>query len=349
MVPLQALQFRRPPPTPHPPPPPPPPQPSRSGSCVQGQKYITCSSWVTKSREEVIARHVLSSFAASIMFISSSTQVVAAEPSHHGSLCQIAAAIDNGPASILDEMPDERNANVMMMMMRGMTAKNFDPVRYSGRWFEVASLKRGFAGQGQEDCHCTQGIYTFDAQTPSIQVDTFCVHGGPDGYITGIRGRVQCLSEEGMEKAETDLERREMIKEKCYLRFPTLPFIPKEPYDVIATDYDNFSLVSGAKDRSFIQIYSRTPNPGPEFIDKYKTYLESFGYDPAKIKDTPQDCEVMSNSQLALMMSMSGMKAALTNQFPDLELKAPVALNPFTSVFETLKKLIELYLSNLKA
>lgn len=42
------------------------------------------------------------------------------------------------------------------MIMRGMTAKNFDPTRYSGRWFEVASLKRGFAGQGQEDCHCTQ-------------------------------------------------------------------------------------------------------------------------------------------------------------------------------------------------
>jgi hypothetical protein len=44
----------------------------------------------------------------------------------------------------------------MNLMMQGMTAKNFDPVRYSGRWFEVASLKRGFAGQGQEDCHCTQ-------------------------------------------------------------------------------------------------------------------------------------------------------------------------------------------------
>lgn len=49
---------------------------------------------------------------------------------------------------------DERSG--MLMMMRGMTAKDFDPVRYSGRWFEVASLKRGFAGQGQEDCHCTQ-------------------------------------------------------------------------------------------------------------------------------------------------------------------------------------------------
>ena len=45
-----------------------------------------------------------------------------------------------------------------------------------------------------------------------------------------------------------------MIKEKCYLRFPSLPFIPKEPYDVIASDYDNYALVSGAKDKSFIQV-----------------------------------------------------------------------------------------------
>lgn len=45
------------------------------------------------------------------------------------------------------------------MMMRGMTAENFDPNRYAGRWFEVASLKRGFAGQGQEDCHCTQVVH----------------------------------------------------------------------------------------------------------------------------------------------------------------------------------------------
>ncbi|PNX59151.1 apolipoprotein d, partial [Trifolium pratense] len=171
------------------------------------------------------------------------------------------------------------------MMMRGMTAKNFDPIRYSGRWFEVASLKRGFAGQGQEDCHCTQavsiiawplrvesrtalynlsgqplcrqpflistitlgepsGVYTFDREKPAIQVDTFCVHGSPNGYITGIRGRVQCLSLEDMEKSETPLEMQEMIREKCFLRFPTLPFIPKLPYDVIATDYDNFALVS---------------------------------------------------------------------------------------------------------
>ncbi|CAJ2634066.1 unnamed protein product [Trifolium pratense] len=146
-----------------------------------------------------------------------------------------------------------------------------------------------------------------------------------------------------MEKNETQLEMKEMIREKCFLRFPTLPFIPKLPYDVIATDYDNFALVSGAKDTGFVQIYSRIPNPGPEFIEKYKTYLANYGYDPIKIKDTPQDCEVMFNSQLTAMMSMSGMQQALPNQFLDLELKGSIAFDPLTSVFDTLKKLVELY------
>lgn len=97
-------------------------------------------------------------------------------------------------------------------------------------------------------------MYTYDAKTPSIQVDTFCIHGGPDGYITGIRGKVQCLLEEDKAKEETALEKQEMIREKCYLKFPTLPFIPKLTYDVIATDYDNFALVSGAKDKGFVQV-----------------------------------------------------------------------------------------------
>ncbi|OWM81260.1 hypothetical protein CDL15_Pgr007298 [Punica granatum] len=289
-----------------------------------------------------LARNVVAGLAAaSLILFSPTNQVFAGEVSHSHDLCQLARVADSAMTLPFDKGSGERSQK--LLMMRGMTAENFDPIRYSGRWFEVASLKRGFAGQGQEDCHCTQGIYTFNMETPSIQVDTFCVHGGPDGYITGIRGNVQCLPGEELEEKETDLERQEMIKEKCYLRFPTLPFIPKEPYDVIATDYDNFALVSGAKDQSFVQIYSRTPNPGPEFIEKYKAYLAKFGYDPNKIKETPQDCEVMSDDRLAAMMSMSGMQQALTNQFPELELKASIALDPFTSVFDTLKKLIELY------
>lgn len=78
-------------------------------------------------------------------------QVAAAEMTQHNNTCQIASGTDSSSILNLDSMSDGRS-----LMMRGMTAKNFDPARYAGRWFEVASLKQGFAGQGQEDCHCTQ-------------------------------------------------------------------------------------------------------------------------------------------------------------------------------------------------
>lgn len=80
--------------------------------------------------------------------------------SGHQNICQLgSAAVEENKLTLpLENASDGDSETMMMMMMRGMTAKNFDPVRYSGRWFEVASLKRGFAGQGQEDCHCTQVI-----------------------------------------------------------------------------------------------------------------------------------------------------------------------------------------------
>lgn len=141
-------------------------------------------------------------------------------------------------------------------------AELFDPGRYSGRWFEVASLKRGFAGEGQQDCHCTQGFYEL---TDGLRVATFCVHGSPEGRITGIEGTVSCRdpAELAMDPgAQTPLELKEGLVEKCSLRFPSLPFIPAETYDVLDTDYTTFALVQGSPDRSFVQIYSRTPNPG---------------------------------------------------------------------------------------
>ncbi|KAK6934561.1 hypothetical protein RJ641_034716, partial [Dillenia turbinata] len=162
-----------------------------------------CSVECPKS-SKVAARSVLPVLAASLIIFSRPSQVLAADSSDLGNICQLASATDGGVRlPINDDSPD---GSGKFMMMRGMTAKDFDPVRYSGRWFEVASLKRGFAGQGQEGCHCTQGIYTFDMDAQAIQVDTFCIHGGPDGYIAGRYG-----------ENETDLERQEMIKEKCYL------------------------------------------------------------------------------------------------------------------------------------
>jgi len=95
--------------------------------------------------------------------------VHAVDLSSQNRICQLANAEDNEFPLPLDGGFSDANGTtkMMMMMMRGMTAKDFDPIRYAGRWFEVASLKRGFAGQGQEDCHCTQVIC---CREPSVSI-----------------------------------------------------------------------------------------------------------------------------------------------------------------------------------
>ncbi|XP_024190867.1 chloroplastic lipocalin isoform X2 [Rosa chinensis] len=101
-----------------------------------------------------VTKHVLSGFAASLVLLSQINQAVASEVYFQRNTYELANAAEKTVTLPLDKDSDEGAGR--LMMMRGMTANNFDPIRYSGRWYEVASLKRGFAGKGQEDCHCTQ-------------------------------------------------------------------------------------------------------------------------------------------------------------------------------------------------
>jgi len=178
------------------------------------------------------------------------------------------------------------------MMMNPNEA--FKTQKYLGTWYEVASLKKGFAGTGQEDCHCTQGMYQLDKYRNRILVNTFCAHGSPEGRISGIMGVVKCLN------PMSDGTMKETFLKECKLKFPAIPFIPSEPYDIIATDYKSYALVQGAKDKSFVQIYSRKPKPGSAFIEAKKKMLQERGFNIEDIKDTPQDCD---NKMIGKMMT----------------------------------------------
>jgi hypothetical protein len=68
---------------------------------------------------------------------------------------------------------------------------------------------------------------------------------------------------------------------------PSAICLPARPA-VCRTDYTTYALVQGAKDRSFVQIYSRIPNPGPVFIAEKKAVLAGLGYPAGDIVDTPQ-------------------------------------------------------------
>jgi len=223
----------------------------------------------------------------------------------------------------------------------------FEPMQYVGRWYEVASLKKGFAGEGQQDCHCTQGVYFPKKNSKDeikLEVNTFCFHGGPKGRLSGIRGDVTCANPRDLymlPEFESDFERKEQIREKCILRFPQIPFIPPEPYDVIRTDYKNYALVQGAADTSFVQIYSRTPKPGRKFIEEQKAFLAKYGYPVNEIRETPQDCEEIPMNTLMTMMGDQMMQTILTNTAPEEQVETGVRFEGPRNLGRTIRDLFD--------
>lgn len=142
---------------------------------------------------------------------------------------------------------------------------HINPANYSGVWYEVASHKVGFNSTGQEDCRNTKGVYTYDSTNDMILVDTTCTHSS--GRKSGIKGVVK----------------------SNHLIFPSIPFIPSQTYEVLDTDYNNYAIVSGSYDDSFIQVYSREAHLSGRKLHNYKNKVKRFGIDPNILKDTPQD------------------------------------------------------------
>lgn len=155
---------------------------------------------------------------------------------------------------------------------------NFDPFKYSGAWYEVASHKAGFYGLGQHDCMDTRGLYEYDPDLDQLDVRTQCRH--LDGRISGIKAVAKCPPG----KPARGLA-------DCTLRFPTAPYVPPATYRILETDYESYALVEGAGDRSFVQIYSRYPMPGNRFIEAKTQLLKAWGYDPEMIHTTPVSVE----------------------------------------------------------
>ena len=57
-----------------------------------------------------------------------------------------------------------------------VTRPTFDPFKYSGAWYEVASHKAGFYGLGQYDCMDTRGVYEYNPDRDELDVATQCRH-----------------------------------------------------------------------------------------------------------------------------------------------------------------------------
>ncbi|MCM0606754.1 MAG: lipocalin family protein [Xanthomonadaceae bacterium] len=145
----------------------------------------------------------------------------------------------------------------------------FDPVKYSGDWYEVASIPQSF----QKNCVCTRARYTMNPASGALRVLNTCNDFNPNGEVRKVRGVAMNFNHD--------------YPAKLWVGF--FWGLVWSQYWVVelGSDYD-FAVVSDARGRS-IWVLSRTPEMSPELYSEILMKLWSLGVDIDRIVTTRQD------------------------------------------------------------
>lgn len=146
---------------------------------------------------------------------------------------------------------------------RPMTSKAvFDPVRYAGRWYEIASFPTPF----QKGCTQTQARYSVINAT-TLGVFNTCARNGATSQISG-NARVS-----GPGRLE--------------VKFSSVPFV-KAPYWVLWVDEDYQTAVVGVPSGRAGWILNRAPTLRADRLQAARDVLAFNGYDLSRLQMTPQ-------------------------------------------------------------
>ncbi len=138
----------------------------------------------------------------------------------------------------------------------------FDPERYLGRWYEIASYPVPF----QRGCTNTQAVYSA-APDGGIAVRNSCVR---DGDLETISGRAEVTGPGRLE-----------------VRLDGTPFVA--PYWVLWVDEDYRTAVVGVPSGRAGWILNREPAIPPDRLAAAREILDFYGYDLARLRMTPQE------------------------------------------------------------
>ena len=146
-------------------------------------------------------------------------------------------------------------------------ADDVDLERYAGRWYEIASFPQRF----QEGCVATTAEYAL-RDDGRIRVENRCRDRSFDGPVRSVEGVAW----------RTDPER---TNAKLAVQF-FWPF--RGAYWIVAIDPDYRWAVVGHPSRDFLWILSREPALDPVLYDRLLEGIEAQGFDPARLRRTPQ-------------------------------------------------------------
>ncbi|KAA0719424.1 Apolipoprotein D [Triplophysa tibetana] len=153
--------------------------------------------------------------------------------------------------------------------------QNFDPAKYMGRWYEIMKIPAAF-----QLGECSQATYALSGNTVLVRNDELLA----DGTINFIEGTAKIVDPSEPAKLEVSF-----FEDRG------------APYWVLATDYDNYTLVYGCSEFlglvhvEFAWIMSRTRTLPKETITELLDILQSNNINTAIFKETDQRPELCSS------------------------------------------------------
>jgi apolipoprotein D and lipocalin family protein len=144
------------------------------------------------------------------------------------------------------------------------TQKNFDVNRYLGRWYEVAKKPFPF----EKDCTYAIADYAWDQENQVMTIKNSCLDKNRKVIRESLgRARIPDMND----------------KSKLKVKFSGPDAWPGEgEYNVIYTDYDNYSIV-GDSSRRFLWILSRKMRIPKEDVAMLLDKVKTAGYNPDEV------------------------------------------------------------------
>ena len=146
------------------------------------------------------------------------------------------------------------------------TVPNVDVIKYSGKWYEIASYPQRF----QKGCHCTTAEYTLSEKGYLI-VENRCNKGSVDGKQSYIRGKAFVEKNSGNARLKVQF---------------FWPFRAKYWIIDLAEDY-SYAVVSHPG-RQYLWILSRQPKMDDVVYKQIISRLKEKGFDVEKLQITKQ-------------------------------------------------------------
>ncbi|XP_051553247.1 apolipoprotein D-like isoform X4 [Myxocyprinus asiaticus] len=152
--------------------------------------------------------------------------------------------------------------------------QNFDPTRYVGRWYEIMKIPSKF-----QLGECCQATYALSNGIVLVRNDELLA----DGTISFIEGTAKIVDESEPAKLEVSF----------------FEDAPPAPYWVLATDYDNYTLVYACSEAlghhvEYAWIMSRTRTLPKDTVSELLDILKSHSVNIDLFSETDQRPELCS-------------------------------------------------------